>query len=150
MARGLVGAVMMAVCVAGSALGQGMTLALPGGQEVILPAGALSGVSDVAEPGLRLVLKEVTDQRCPSQYDCYWEGMIRAVILVNSDAHGAQYVVLCNMCDDGARSADVPGYVLTLDRLEPEHAVIERLDSQLGRAVLLADYTVVVTVAAVP
>ena len=81
----------LAGCLALPAMAQTATLALPGGQEVVLPAGALSGVSNLATPGLRLLLNEVTDQRCPSAYDCYWEGLIRAVILVNADAHGAQY-----------------------------------------------------------
>ena len=137
----------LAACMAGQVLAETATLSLPGGQDESVPAGGVVGVDG---PGLRLMLTEVTDQRCPSQYDCYWEGLIRAVILVTSDAHGAQYVVLCNLCDDGGREAVVAGYRLTLDRLEPEHAVIEQLDSQLGRAVLLADYTVVVTIAAAP
>ena len=103
-------------------------------------------MSNLATPGLRLLLNEVTDQRCPSAYDCYWEGLIRAVILVNADAHGAQYIVLCNMCEDGRREAVVAGYRLTLDRLEPAVVVIE----QLGRGAVLADYTLVVTVGSEP
>jgi hypothetical protein len=125
------------------ALAETARLSLPGGQEVALPAGGVSGLTG---PGLRLWLNEVTDQRCPSEYDCYWEGMIRAVIFVNPDAHGAQYVVLCNLCEDGQRTAVVAGYQLTLEHLEPDHAVIEGL----GRAAVLADYTVVVIIAAAP
>lgn len=130
----------LGACLAVQALADTATLALPGGQEVSLPAGQVPG------PRLRLFLNEVTDQRCPPEYDCYWEGLIRAVLLVNSDAHGAQYVVLCNMCEEGAREAVAAGDVIGLDHLEPDHTVIEGL----GRAVVLADYTVVVTVVAAP
>ena len=131
---------------AGPSVAQPARLPLPGGQEVILPAGALTGVSDMSEPGLRLWLTDVTDQRCPSAKDCYWEGMIRAVIFVTSQTQGAQSIVLCNLCEDGTREAVVAGFRLRLERLEPEVVVIEAL----GRLAVLTDYTVMVTVSAAP
>ena len=123
-------------CVAGAALAGPVTLALPGGETVMM--GAQSPV-----PGLTLTLTEVTDQRCPSAADCYWEGTIRAVIAVQNGAGAVQMVVLCNLCDDGHRTAVAAGVTLTLDHLKPRVEVIEGL----GRAAVLADYVVVVGVA---
>ncbi len=119
------------------------TLALPGGQEITLPAGGLIGV---AGPGMVLTLTRVNDQRCPTAFDCYWEGLIRVVIAIKVEGFDPTFVIMCNSCEDGDREAAVAGYRLALDHLEPDHAVIE----QLGRAAVLADYTAVVTVSAAP
>jgi hypothetical protein len=129
------------------ALAEAARMILPGGQEVSFPAGGLVGVGvGVQGPGMVLTLTHVDDQRCPSAFDCYWEGLIRVVIAIKADGLDSTFVTLCNLCEDGDREADVAGYRLTLDHLEPDHAVIELL----GRAAVLADYTVVVTVSSAP
>lgn len=130
-------------CLALPAYAETATLALPGGQAVQFPAGGLIGV---AGPGMVLTLTRVNDQRCPSAFDCYWEGLIRVVIAIKVEGFDPTFVIICNSCEDGDREAAVAGYRLALDHLEPDHAVIE----QLGRAAVLADYTVVVTVSAAP
>ena len=124
-----------------SIMAEEVVLAVSGDETVILPAGGVLGLEG---PGLSLQLVEIVDNRCPSAADCYWEGLIRAVFRVNNDAHGAQVLVLCNLCDDGSRDGAVPGYVLSLVRMFPDTAQIEAL----GRAAVVADYTVVFTVAA--
>ena len=134
---------MLAGCLSLPAVAQTATLALPGGQEVHFPAGGLIGV---AGPRMVLTLTRLDDQRCPSQVDCYWEGMIRAVIAVTVDGQGKTEMILCNLCGDGGRTGAVAGYVLRLERLEPEVTVIEAL----GRVAVLTDYTVLVTVSAEP
>ena len=120
-------------------------MTLPGGQEVSFPAGGLVGVR-VRVEGLGLRLTEITDQSCPSTLDCYWEGLIGVGIAIKVEGFDPTSVNLCNLCEDGEREVVVAGYRLTLDHLEPDHAAI----GQLNRAAVLADYTVVVKVAAAP
>ena len=116
-----------------------LTLSVTGGKPVSLPAGGVLGLEG---PGLTLDMVAVIDQRCPSTVACYGEGMIRAEFVVN----GMDRLILCNLCDDGSRDGAVPGYVLSLVRMFPDTAQIEAL----GRAAVVADYTVVLTVAAAP
>ena len=116
-----------------------LTLSVTGGEMVTLPAGGVLGLEG---SGFTLDMVAVIDQRCPSTADCYWEGMIRAEFVVN----GTDRLILCNLCDDGSRDGAVPGYGLSLVRMLPDTAQIEAL----GRAAVVADYTVILTVAAAP
>ena len=116
-----------------------LTLSVTGGKPVSLPAGGVLGLEG---PGLTLDMVAVIDQRCPSTMACYWEGMIRAEFVVN----GMDRLILCNLCDDGSRDGAVPGYVLSLVRMFPDKDGIEAL----GRAAVVADYTVVLAVVAEP
>ncbi|MBN8631746.1 MAG: hypothetical protein J0L76_12905 [Rhodobacterales bacterium] len=108
-----------------------------------LPQITLTGGEGVVVPGTRftLLLTEVTDQRCPANVDCYWEGMQRAKITVMTPKPELLQVVLCNLCDDGTSSAEVPGLKLFLGGLVPS---TEEL-AKLGREPLLTDYKLIVT-----
>lgn len=140
---GVLAGIVAACIVALPALAEPAAVAVPGGVTVMIPAGGMIGVK---APEVSLTLTAVTDMRCPSAYDCYWEGTIRTVFAVQVESGDMQTIVLCNLCDDGGREAVVAGHRLTLDRLEPDVAVIE----QLGRVAVLADFTVVVTVVPAP
>ena len=96
----------------------------------------------IPNTGLALLLTGITDQRCPPQVDCFWEGMIRAEITVLGPKPNLQQIVLCNLCDDGSRSATVGGVNLPLVSLIPSTEDL----TKLGRAALLTYYTLVVAV----
>jgi hypothetical protein len=117
------------------------TAALPYSVEP-LPQLTLRGGTGVmvAETGVNLLLTAVTDQRCPPNVDCYWEGMIRAEITVQGPKPDLQHIVLCNLCDDGDRSATVAGLTFNLMSFAPS---TEEL-AHLGRAPLLSDYALTV------
>ncbi len=88
-------------------------------------------------------LTGVQDVRCPSDVDCYWEGLIK-ITLTLTDAEGTLHdITLCNMCDEATREALALGLRITFTRLEPGRNVLD----DLNRPVQLSDYTVFVTVA---
>ena len=105
--------------------------------EVILQGGLTTTVPDT---GATLLLSDITDQRCPSNVECFWEGMIRAEVTVTPPTGAATEIVLCNLCDDGSRSATVAGLDLTLVALSPTKDDV----GALGRDPLLADYALTV------
>lgn len=106
---------------------------------VALPGGAVLAIEG---PGIAVQLTAVTDARCPSTVSCVWEGTIRLVLTINPGGTNAEQVVLCNACDDGARSAVAAGQRFTLQRLVPPVGVIEAL----GRAAVVTDYTALVLI----
>jgi hypothetical protein len=89
-----------------------------------------------------LTLTDVTDQRCPSTADCFWEGMIRVEIAVTKGTDAPQTLVLCNRCDDAVRDAVVYDTKVELRRLAPGRDVLD----PMGRNPMLSDYTVTVDV----
>lgn len=113
------------------------TPALPHSEEP-LPRIVLKGGEGqvVPDSGVTLLLTGITDQRCPPDVDCFWEGMIRAEIAVMPPKGEWTQIVLCNLCDDGERSATVDGLTLTLMGLAPS---MEEL-AKLARPPLLTDY----------
>lgn len=121
---------------------------------VTLPAGAephsttlmlQGGISTAdSQSGSTLTLTGITDQRCPPEVDCYWEGMIRLEVTVLPATGTAETIILCNLCDDGSRSADAAGISLHFDALEPSTADLDRL----GRPPVLSDYTATITLTA--
>jgi hypothetical protein len=119
---------------------------------LLLPGAAMAGAEElrvdavraVALPGTdaTVMLSDVQDQRCPSDVDCYWEGMIRVEVTV-TDGAASQVIVLCNLCDGATREAVVAGRRVTLMRLEPGRDVLD----PLSRLIVLEDYTIVLAVA---
>lgn len=93
-----------------------------------------------SQTGTTFRLSEVTDQRCPAEVDCYWEGMMRVEITARRDA-GDRVLILCNLCDDGDRIADLQGMEVRLDGLEPSTDDLARK----ARLPVLQDYTVRLT-----
>jgi hypothetical protein len=89
-----------------------------------------------------LTLTDVTDQRCPSTADCFWEGMIRVEIAVAKGTDAPQTIMLCNRCDDAVRDTVVYGTKVALRRLAPGREVLD----PLNRNPMLSDYTVTVDV----
>ena len=104
--------------------------------EMTLKAGEAQAIPDT---GVTLLLTAITDQRCPPDVDCFWEGMIRAEITVSTPTSNAQ-IVLCNQCEDGESLVTVAGLTIGLVGLAPS---IEEL-AKLGRAPLLTDYALTV------
>lgn len=109
--------------------------------EVTVPG---RGSAAVPGTGLTIGLTAVQDQRCPSDADCYWEGLIRVELSVADGGGVPETLVLCNMCDDASREGHAAGRLVTLVRLEPGRDVLD----PLGRAVVLTDYRVVLEVGA--
>jgi hypothetical protein len=105
--------------------------------EITLKGGEAQAVSDT---GVTLLLTGITDQRCPPDVDCFWEGLIRAEITV-TDGAATQPIALCNQCENATRSASVAGLTLTLVSLAPS---TEQL-ADLGRDPTLADYALTVS-----
>lgn len=108
-------------------------LALPGDREVVDPV-----------TGAAFTLTAVADQRCPPDVLCYWEGMIRLEIEVRLAPDDSRKIILCNICADGRRSADLPGMVLRLEGLEPSTAELARR----ARLPVLQDYTASIALSA--
>ena len=108
--------------------------------EMTLKAGEAQVIPDT---GVTLLLTGITDQRCPPDVDCFWEGMIRAEITVTTAKPGVTQIVLCNLCDDGSSLVTVEGLTLGLVSLAPS---TEEL-AKLGRAPVLADYALTVNYA---
>ena len=99
----------------------------------------LPGDRWVADPatGASFRLSGITDQRCPADVACVWEGMIRLEIEVVPAPDDSRRIVLCNACADGAPTARLPGMVLRLEGLEPSTAALARK----ARLPVLQDYT---------
>lgn len=104
-------------------------LTLKGGEGVTVPDTALT-----------LLLTGITDQRCPPEVDCFWEGMMRAEITVMTPSTDLAQIILCNLCDDGSRSATVAGLTIGLVSLAPSTEDL----AKLGRAPQLTDYELTV------
>ncbi|WP_333815436.1 hypothetical protein [Tabrizicola sp.] len=123
------------------------TAALPHSEEP-LPQIVLTGGEGqmVPDSGVVLLLTKIDDQRCPAEVDCYWEGMIRAEITVTPPKGEPVQIVLCNLCDDGERSATVAGLTLTLMSLAPS---MEEL-AKYARPPLLTDYELTVAYQTLP
>lgn len=117
-----------------------LTLAVTGGTPLILPEGGVLGLDG---PGVELEIIAVTDQRCPSDIECYWEGMIRVELTVTS-GDIVDTLILCNACDDGHRDGAAAGYAFTLFRVDPARDALLRLD----RMPVPSDYTLLLTVTA--
>ncbi len=93
-----------------------------------------------SQTGTSFRLTAVTDQRCPADVACYWEGVMRVEITARSEA-GTRVLILCNLCDDGERIANLPQMVVRFDGLEPSTEDLERK----ARLPVLQDYTVRLT-----
>jgi hypothetical protein len=92
--------------------------------------------------GLTAVLVAVTDFRCPSDLDCYWEGEKRVTITIAAAAGGDSVdIVLCNQCEGATDRAVAMGVTFAFGDLLPPVKVIEAL----GRPALVADYSARVT-----
>jgi hypothetical protein len=109
---------------------------------------AVSAETPRRVPGtdITLTLTDVTDQRCPANVACMWEGMIRVELSVTSGTDAPKTIVLCNMCDGATRDAGVPGHTVSLVRLDPPVEFFV----PLNRNPMLRDYTVTVDVTAEP
>ena len=105
--------------------------------EMTLKAGEAQAIPDT---GVTLLLTAITDQRCPPDVDCFWEGMIRAEISVLAGMEEPAQIVLCNLCEDGEGMATVAGLSVGLVSLAPSTDVL----AKLGRAPVLADYELTV------
>jgi hypothetical protein len=108
---------------------------------VLYPEVTLRGAEarTIPETGVTLQLTGITDQRCPPEVDCFWEGMIRAEIAVTSAA-GTEEIVLCNLCEGATDLATAGGLTIGLVGLAPS---TEEL-AKLGRAPVLGDYLLTV------
>ena len=120
-----------AIFAATMALAETSELLVPGGSAVYFP-----------ESETMVLFSAVQDQRCPSNADCVWEGMIRVELALAVPGDTPEMLVLCNACEDGTRAAKFGRYAITLIRLEPGREVLD----PLGRLVTLQDYTVVLGV----
>jgi len=109
---------------------------VPAEEERILLLPGDRDVTDTAS-GATFRLTGVTDQRCPPDVLCYWEGTIRLEIKVQAAPGESRTVILCNICDDGSRTADLPGMTLRLEGLEPSTAEL----AARARLPVLQDYT---------
>jgi hypothetical protein len=127
--RVLLGAIVL-IMLLRPAFAEGTELRVDGGAVVALP-GTEATIS----------LTDVQDVRCPSDVDCYWEGMIRVELTV-TDGTSSGVIVLCNMCDGAVREAVAAGRRVTLVGLEPGRDVLD----PLSRLIVLEDYTVVLAV----
>ncbi len=96
------------------------------------------GTGPVALPGtdLTAVLVAVTDFRCPSDLDCYWEGEKRVTLSIAAPDGAVQAIELCNMCEGATDKARAFGVGFVFEDLLPEKDVIEAL----GREATVADY----------
>ncbi|NGM45610.1 hypothetical protein G5B31_08690 [Rhodobacter sp. SGA-6-6] len=106
----------------------------------------LPGDREVSDPttGVTFRLTAVTDQRCPADVACVWEGMIRLEIEAVLAPDDSRSVILCNACDDGGRTADLPGMILRFEGLEPSTAELARR----ARLPVLQDYTASIALSA--
>jgi hypothetical protein len=105
--------------------------------EITLKGGAGQAIPDT---GVTLLLTGITDQRCPPDVDCFWEGMIRAEITVLTRTQEPTRIILCNQCDDGEGLVTVAGLTIGLVGLAPSTEAL----AKLGRAPVLTDYELTV------
>lgn len=94
----------------------------------------------VPETGVTLLLTGITDQRCPPDVDCFWEGMIRAEIAVMVDGRDTTQIVICNQCEDASGLATAGELTFGLVSLAPSKEEL----AKLGRAPVLSDYALTV------
>lgn len=92
----------------------------------------------IPDTGLVLLVTGLTDQRCPAEVDCFWEGMIRVELTVLGPKADLQDIVLCNQCADGSNLVTVGELTIGLVGLAPSTVDLARL----GRAPVLTDYVV--------
>ncbi|MGL4321780.1 MAG: hypothetical protein ACRCS3_13045 [Paracoccaceae bacterium] len=101
---------------------------------------------DIATPvpgtAITLMLTDVFDQRCPANVACVWEGEYRAEITFLSGTESFTTMTLCNTCDRANRTATLAGHTFTLVDLNPGRDVLD----PLGRAPVLSDYSVTITI----
>ena len=104
---------------------------------------SLAGGQPTPIPGtdLTITFTGITDQRCPADADCYWEGMMRLKLDVVQDAK-ATPIILCNLCDGATRDADVAGHRISLVSLAPSTEDL----ALRGRDPQLSDYTATLTI----
>lgn len=104
----------------------------------------IPGTGPVPVPGtdLTAVLVAVTDFRCPSDVDCYWEGEKRVTLSIVARDGAEQAIEMCNMCEGATEKARAFGIGFVFEELLPEVAVIEAL----GRDATVADYIAQVSV----
>ncbi len=102
------------------------------------------GTGPVPVPGtdLTAVLVAVTDFRCPSDVDCYWEGEKRVTLSIAAPDGTVQAIEMCNMCEGATEKARAFGVGFVFEELLPEVTVIE----SLGRDATVADYLARVSV----
>jgi hypothetical protein len=108
------------------------------------PPVALFGTTPTTLPGtdVTIQLTGITDQRCPADVACVWEGMIRLELAVTAGDNAPEPVILCNACPDGGRKAVVSGYTLALREVFPSTADLALLE----RPPVLTDYTITLDV----
>ena len=81
----------------------------------------------IPDTGVTLLLTGITDQRCPPEVDCVWEGMIRAEITVLTSNQELTGIILCNQCDDGEGLVTVAGLTIGLVGLAPSTEELAKL-----------------------
>ena len=97
----------------------------------------------VLDTGVMVRFTGITDQRCPSNVDCFWEGMMRVELTIARGGAAAKPVIVCNLCEGGTRDVVAGGQRFSLRGLAPPTEVLDAL----GRAPELTDYTVTLAIA---
>jgi hypothetical protein len=109
------------------------------------PPLALVGTTPTSVPGtdVTLQLTNITDQRCPANVTCVWQGMIRLELAVTAGSNAPEPVILCNACEGASPDAVVKGgYILHLREVFPSTTDL----ALLGRPTEIADYTITLDV----
>jgi hypothetical protein len=109
------------------------------------PPLALFGTTPTPVPGtdVTVQLTGVTDQRCPVDVACVWQGMIRLELAVTAGTNAPEPVILCNTCEGAGPDAVVTGgYKMHLREVFPSTADL----AVLGHDPVLADYTITLDV----
>jgi hypothetical protein len=91
---------------------------------------------------LTVMFSAITDNRCPSNTTCAWEGMIKAEITVLTGTRTPTTLILCNACDEAGIPQTVAGKTFTLGKLSPTPEFL----SLVSRTIDLELYTLQVTV----
>ena len=125
--RRLVAVILSLLALSPAAFAAEITVDVPGDQTV-----------QVLGTGLSVRFAGITDQRCPSDVACVWEGMIRVELHIARDGGASKPVILCNMCDDGTRDVIAGGHRFSLRGLAPSTEVLDGM----ARLPVLGDYTV--------
>ena len=119
---------------------------LPGIAHAAEIAVRAEGPTLVPGTNISLTLMDVTDQRCPANVACIWEGLIRVELSVTNGTDAPKTIVLCNLCDGATRDAGMPGHTVSLLRLDPPVEFF----LPLNRNPMLHDYTVTLAITAEP
>lgn len=108
------------------------------------PPLALFGTTPAAVPGtdLTIQLTGITDQRCPVDLACVWQGMIRLELAVTAGTNTPAPIVLCSACAGAGPGAVVFGYKLVLREVFPSTTDL----ALLGRAAEPTDDTITLDV----